>query len=72
MREVEITTEYIRLDEALKKANAVMSGGEAKMQVQAGMWKVNGEICTMRGKKIRDGDTFEPFTGGVVWKVKNV
>lgn len=68
-RIVEITTEYIRLDEALKKASAVLSGGEAKRQVQAGMWKVNGEVCPMRGKKLRDGDTFEPFTGGVVWKV---
>lgn len=69
MNSITITTEYIRLDEALKLANAVMSGGEAKLQIQAGMWKVNGEICTMRGKKLRAGDTFEPFTGGIAWEV---
>ena len=71
-RIVEITTDSIRLDDALKKASAVLSGGEAKLQVQAGMWKVNGEVCPMRGKKLRNGDTFEPFTGGVVWKVVQI
>jgi ribosome-associated protein len=55
--EVKITTEYIRLDAALKLAHLVGSGGEAKIRIQEGEVKVNGAVCTMRGKKLRDGDT---------------
>ena len=53
---VSITTEFIKLDSLLKLANAVGSGGEAKILIQAGGARVNGETCTMRGKKIRPGD----------------
>ena len=53
---VNITTEFIKLDALLKFASLVGSGGEAKMLIQDGQVKVNGEICTMRGKKIRPGD----------------
>ena len=53
---VSITTEYIKLDALLKLANAVSSGGEAKLLVQEGQVSVNGEVCTQRGKKIRSGD----------------
>lgn len=53
---VEITTEYIKLESFLKLCNAVCSGGEAKLLIQDGLVKVNGEICTMRGKKLRNGD----------------
>jgi len=56
MKIVEIKTEYIRLQDLLKFANAVSSGGEAKERIQAGEVWVNGEVCTMRGKKIRPGD----------------
>ena len=61
MREerVKITTEYIKLDALLKFANVVATGGEAKQIVQDGLVKVNGETCTMRGKKIRPGDVVE-------------
>jgi ribosome-associated protein len=55
--EVKITTEYIRLDAALKLAHLVGSGGEAKIRIQEGEVKVNGAVCTMRGKKLREGDT---------------
>ncbi len=55
---VVITTEYIKLQDAMKFANAVYSGGEAKTLIQEGEVKVNGEVCTMRGKKLRDGDRF--------------
>ena len=55
--EVKITTEFIRLDAALKLAHLVGSGGEAKIRIQEGEVKVNGAVCTMRGKKLRDGDT---------------
>ena len=60
--EVEITTEFIKLQDALKFANVVYSGGEAKTVIVDGMVKVNGEVCTMRGKKLRPGDRVE-FAG---------
>ncbi|MBO5129455.1 MAG: RNA-binding S4 domain-containing protein [Oscillospiraceae bacterium] len=54
-----IHTEYIKLQDALKYANVVYSGGEAKQLILEEQVKVNGEICTMRGKKLRDGDHFQ-------------
>ena len=56
--EVSITTEFIKLDSALKLAAVAMTGGEAKLLVQEEQVLVNGEICTMRGKKLRPGDVF--------------
>ena len=56
MKIMTITTEYIKLQDLLKLANAVETGGEAKERVQSGEVLVNGEVCTMRGKKIRPGD----------------
>lgn len=53
-----ISTEYIQLQAALKLANLVASGGEAKVVIQDGEVLVNGETCTMRGKKLRPGDRF--------------
>jgi ribosome-associated protein len=55
---VAISTEYIKLQDALKFANVVYSGGEAKTLIQEGEVLVNGEVCTMRGKKLRPGDHF--------------
>ena len=54
-----IQTEYIRLDSALKLSSAVSTGGEAKFVIQDGLVKVNGIVCTQRGKKLRKGDFFE-------------
>lgn len=59
MNTIEITTEYIKLQELLKLAGLTYTGGEAKVMVQEGLVKVNGEVCTMRGKKIRPGDRVE-------------
>ena len=56
MKTMTITTEYIKLQDLLTLANAVETGGEAKERVQSGEVLVNGEVCTMRGKKIRPGD----------------
>ena len=56
MKTVIIHTEYIKLQDLLKFTNMVESGGMAKECVQGGEVIVNGEICTMRGKKIRPGD----------------
>lgn len=53
---VTIETEFIKLESALKLANVVPSGGQAKTLIQEGEAKVNGEVCTMRGKKLRPGD----------------
>ncbi len=55
---VKITTEFIKLEAALKLANVVESGGMAKNLILDGEAKVNGEICTMRGKKLYPGDKF--------------
>ena len=54
--EIAITTEFIRLDSFLKLCGAVITGGEAKIAITEGMVFVNGEVCTMRGKKLRPGD----------------
>ena len=57
MTDITITTEFIKLQDLLKLANLVGTGGEAKIVIQNGAVLVNGEDCTMRGKKIRPGDT---------------
>ncbi len=55
---VSISTEFIKLQDAMKFANIVYSGGEAKTLIQEGNVQVNGEVCTMRGKKLYNGDKF--------------
>ncbi len=56
METITINTEYIKLDALLKYAALVGTGGEAKTVIAEGLVTVNGEVCTMRGKKIRAGD----------------
>ena len=56
MKTIVIRTKFIKLQDLLKFANLVETGGEAKECVQNGEVQVNGEVCTMRGKKIRPGD----------------
>lgn len=56
MNTVTITTEYIKLQDLLKLAGAVDTGGEAKLAVQSGEASVNGVVCTQRGRKLRGGD----------------
>ena len=58
MKKITITTEFIKLQDLLKFANLVETGGEAKEVIQEGLVTVNGEVCTMRGKKLRPGDSF--------------
>ena len=55
--EIKIHTEFIKLQDLLKFAGAVETGGDAKLIIQEGRVSVNGEVCTMRGKKLRAGDT---------------
>ena len=56
---IKIETEFIKLQDLLKFAGAVETGGEAKAVIQEGGVRVNGEVCTMRGKKLRPGDRAE-------------
>lgn len=63
--DVEISTEFIKLDALLKFAALVGTGGEAKYVIAEGLVKVNGEVCTMRGKKLHAGDTVT-FAGETV------
>jgi len=62
MEKIAINTEFIKLDALLKFAAMVGTGGEAKIVIAEGEVRVNGEVCTMRGKKIRAGDKVE-FAG---------
>ena len=55
-KNIQITTEFIKLDSLLKLSGLCQTGGEAKNAIQAGKVTVNGMICTQRGKKIRTGD----------------
>ena len=55
---VSISTEFIKLESAMKLMNIVPSGGSAKLEIQEGFVSVNGEVCTMRGKKLYPGDRF--------------
>lgn len=67
IEEIPIETEFIRLDALLKFAVVTETGGEAKSVIQGGLCRLNGEICTERGKKIHPGDRVE-----VLGRVLNV
>lgn len=54
--DITIRTPFIKLEQLMKLAHLTDTGGFAKNLIQAGEVSVNGEICTMRGKKIRNGD----------------
>ena len=67
IKQVHIDSDFIRLDSLLKLCNAVMTGGHAKIVIQENEVKVNNEICTARGKKIRHGDKVE--FDGIIYEV---
>ena len=67
---IAIRTEYIRLDQLLKFAGVVPTGGMAKEMILTGDITVNGEVCILRGKKLYDGDRVE-FRGGSFCVRKN-
>ena len=64
-----ITTEYIKLQDLMKLADLVSTGGEAKLHILNEEVTVNGEVCTMRGKKLYDGDRV--CFDGVTYQVKH-
>lgn len=59
MNKIEINTEIIKLDAFLKWSGIASLGSEAKIYIQEGLIKVNGEICLQRGKKLKAGDIIE-------------
>ena len=59
MEKIKINSEFIKLDSLLKFAALVGTGGEAKYVISEGLVSVNGEVCTMRGRKIYPGDRVE-------------
>lgn len=69
MEEVKIYTEYIKLDDFLKFAGILGTGGMAKAVIQDGLVTVDGEVCTMRGKKLRGGEVVS-FNGETVKVIK--
>ena len=66
-QEIAIKSEFIKLDSLLKYAGVCMTGGEAKSLIEEGFVKFNGEVCTMRGKKVRPGD--EVAVGDTLLKI---
>lgn len=65
-KKISIKEEFIRLDSAMKLADMVNSGGHAKIVIQSGEVKVNGEVCLMRGKKLHRGDKAEFENSGFI------
>ncbi len=72
MQEVTIKTEFIKLDQFLKFAELLESGGVAKLFIKEQLVRVNGEVCTARGKKLYDGDVVELFVPDENGDISNV
>ena len=66
IKRLSIKEDFIRLDSAMKLAGIVSTGGHAKTVIQNGEVKVNGEVCTQRGKKLHSGDKVEFNSNGFV------
>lgn len=65
-KKISVKEDFIRLDSAMKLSSLVSTGGHAKIVIQNGEVKVNGEICTQRGKKLHSGDKVEYNSNGFV------
>lgn len=59
MINITVKPPFIKLEQFLKFSGACETGGEAKRAIQNGAVQVNGEVCTVRGRKIEDGDIIE-------------
>ncbi len=70
LTKIQIHTPFIRLDDLLKLAAAVETGGQAKLLIQGGQVTVNGEICTMRGKKLVPGDQVQMIGSQEIYLVE--
>ena len=65
-KKISVKEDFIRLDSVMKLASLVSTGGHAKIVIQNGEVKVNGEVCTQRGKKLHSGDKVEYNSNGFV------
>lgn len=65
-KKISVKEDFIRLDSAMKLASLVSTGGHAKIVIQNGEVKVNGEVCIQRGKKLHSGDKVEFNSNGFV------
>lgn len=65
-RKIAIKEEYIKLDSLLKFSGLAQTGGHAKIVIANGEVKVNGEVCTARGRKIRSNDKVEFDNKGII------
>ena len=65
-KKISVKEDFIRLDSSMKLASLVSTGGHAKIVIQNGEVKVNGEVCTQRGKKLHSGDKVEFNSNGFV------
>ena len=65
-KKISVKEDFIRLDSAMKLASLDSTGGHAKIVIQNGEVKVNGEVCTQRGKKLHSGDKIEFNSNGFV------
>lgn len=70
IKQIKISTEYIKLDQLLKFSGVSSTGSEAKAMILDGQVTVNGEICLMRGKKLREGDFAEIAAENIRLEVK--
>lgn len=68
--EIKVYPPYIKLEQFLKLSSAVSTGGEAKQVINDGLVRVDGEVCTMRGKKLRGGEKIEFDSNIYLCKVK--
>jgi len=68
MTDIFITTDFIKLENLLKLSGSMSTGGQAKIVIKDGLVRHNGEVCTERGRKVREGDTVE--FDGKVYRVK--
>lgn len=70
LNKIHIHTPFIRLDHLLKLASVAQTGGQAKVLIQSGQVTVNGETCTMRGKKLVAGDKVQMVGSDLVYLVE--
>lgn len=71
MKEIKINTEFIKLQQLIKLTGIVGQGSDAKILIFNGEVKVNGKVCTERGKKVRNGDIVE-ITNFGTFKIKGI
>ncbi len=67
---ITVNPPFIKLDSLLKLCGVLGTGGQAKLVITDGLVKVNGEVCTQRGKKIKEGDTVTAYLDGELTEIE--